>query len=68
MTAEKITAVRELLPENSIAAIARKIGVSRGTLYAHMEAITQDAIVLSHHREESPPGLADVLVPHTERG
>ncbi len=35
MTAEKITAPRALLPETTIAAIARQIGVSRGTLYAH---------------------------------
>jgi len=39
MTAEKITAARALLVETSIAAIARHIGVSRGTLYAHMDAI-----------------------------
>jgi DNA invertase Pin-like site-specific DNA recombinase len=37
--AEKITAARALLAETSIAAIARHIGVSRGTLYAHMDAI-----------------------------
>jgi DNA invertase Pin-like site-specific DNA recombinase len=40
MTAEKITTARALLPKNSIAAIARQIGVSRGTLYAHMDALT----------------------------
>lgn len=40
MTAEKIAAARALLPGNSIAAIARKIGVSRATLYTHMKAIT----------------------------
>ena len=40
MTAEKITAARALLAQTTIAAIARQIGVSRGTLYAHMDAIT----------------------------
>jgi len=40
MTAEKITAARALLAHTTIAAIARQIGVSRGTLYAHMDAIT----------------------------
>jgi DNA invertase Pin-like site-specific DNA recombinase len=43
MTPEKILAARSLLPDNSIAAIARMVGVSRGTLYAHMEAITAKA-------------------------
>jgi len=40
MTPEKIAAARSLLPDNSISAIARMVGVSRGTLYAHMDAIT----------------------------
>jgi DNA invertase Pin-like site-specific DNA recombinase/DNA-binding CsgD family transcriptional regulator len=40
MTPEKIAAARALLPETTIAAVARQIGVSRGTLYAHMDAIT----------------------------
>jgi DNA invertase Pin-like site-specific DNA recombinase len=40
MTPEKIAAARSLLPEHSISAIARMVGVSRGTLYAHMAAIT----------------------------
>lgn len=40
MTEEKILAARALLGHNSMSAIARMIGVSRGTLYAHMEAIT----------------------------
>ncbi len=40
MTPEKIAAARSLLPEHSISAIARMVGVSRGTLYAHMDAIT----------------------------
>ena len=40
MTAEKIAAAQSLLPEHSISAIARMVGVSRGTLYAHMDAIT----------------------------
>ncbi len=43
MTAEKIAAARALLPDSSIAAIARRIGVSRGTLYAHMDALTREA-------------------------
>lgn len=40
MTPEKIAAARSLLPKNSISAIARMVGASRGTLYAHMGAIT----------------------------
>ena len=40
MSAEKIAAARALLPEESVAAIARQIGVSRSTLYAHMGAVT----------------------------
>jgi DNA invertase Pin-like site-specific DNA recombinase len=40
MTAEKIAAAQSLLPEHSISVIARMVGVSRGTLYAHMDAIT----------------------------
>ena len=40
MTAQKIAAARALLPEKSIAAIARQLGVSRSTLYTHMQAIT----------------------------
>ena len=43
MTPEKIAAARSLLPDNSISAIARMVGVSRGTLYAHMDAITTEA-------------------------
>jgi len=43
MTPEKILAARSLLPDNSISAIARMVGVSRGTLYAHMAAITAEA-------------------------
>jgi hypothetical protein len=43
MTPEKIVAARSLLPDNSISAIARMVGVSRGTLYAHMSAITTPA-------------------------
>lgn len=43
MTPEKIAAARSLLPDNSISAIARMVGVSRGTLYAHMDAITAEA-------------------------
>lgn len=67
MTAEKIAAARELLPENSMAAIARKIGVSRGTLYAHMEAITREVIVLTHDREAPLSDLPDVPVPRAAR-
>lgn len=40
MTPEKLAAARSLLPDNSISAIARIVGVSRGTIYAHMDAIT----------------------------
>jgi transposase-like protein len=40
MTPEKIAAAQSLPPEHSISAIARMVGVSRGTLYAHMDAIT----------------------------
>lgn len=39
MTPEKIAAARALMPEHNLSAIARMIGVSRGTLYAHMDAI-----------------------------
>ncbi len=39
MTPEKLAAARALLPDNSVSAIARIVGVSRGTLYAHMDAI-----------------------------
>jgi len=41
MTPEKLAAARALLPDNSISAIARIVGVSRGTIYAHMDAITE---------------------------
>ena len=40
MTPEKIAAARSLLPDNSVSAIARMLGVSRGTLHSHMAAIT----------------------------
>jgi len=43
MTPEKIAAARALLADNTISAIARMVGVSRGTLYAHMDAITANA-------------------------
>jgi DNA invertase Pin-like site-specific DNA recombinase len=39
MTPEKIAAARALLPDNTIAAIARQLGVSRNTLYAHMKVL-----------------------------
>jgi DNA invertase Pin-like site-specific DNA recombinase len=41
MTPEKLAAAKALLPDNSISAIARIVGVSRGTIYAHMDAIAQ---------------------------
>jgi DNA-binding CsgD family transcriptional regulator len=43
MTPQRIEAARELLPTHTITEIARKLGVSRGTLYAHMNAITMNA-------------------------
>jgi DNA invertase Pin-like site-specific DNA recombinase len=43
MTPEKLAAARSLLPDNSISAIARMLGVSRGTLYAHMAKVTAAA-------------------------
>lgn len=39
MTPDKISAARALLRENTVAAIARRMGISRSTLYAHMELI-----------------------------
>jgi DNA invertase Pin-like site-specific DNA recombinase len=39
MTPEKIVAARALLAGNTMSAIARMVGVSRGTLYAHIDAI-----------------------------
>lgn len=41
MTPEKLAAAKALLPDNSISAIARIVGVSRGAIYAHMDAITE---------------------------
>ncbi|MCP3994017.1 MAG: recombinase family protein [bacterium] len=43
MTPEKIAAAASLLPDNSVSAIARMVGVSRGTIYAHMDAIAAAA-------------------------
>lgn len=54
MTPEKLAAARSLLPDNSISAIARIVGVSRGTIYAHMDAIT------ASDPGAGPPGNADV--------
>jgi DNA-binding CsgD family transcriptional regulator len=39
MTPERIAAARELLPSHTITEMAGKLGVSRGTLYAHMHVI-----------------------------
>jgi DNA-binding CsgD family transcriptional regulator len=39
MTQDRIEAARAMLPSHSIKEIARKIGVSRSTLYAHMNVI-----------------------------
>lgn len=39
MTPERIAAARELLPTHTITELAGKLGVSRGTLYAHMHVI-----------------------------
>jgi DNA invertase Pin-like site-specific DNA recombinase len=41
MTPDKIAAARALLNDNTVAAIARHVGVSRSTLYAHMELIRE---------------------------
>jgi DNA invertase Pin-like site-specific DNA recombinase len=39
MTDQLIAAARELLAAHTVAAVARKLGVSRTTLYAHMDEI-----------------------------
>lgn len=39
MTPDKIAEARALLRENTVGAVARRMGVSRSTLYAHMELI-----------------------------
>jgi hypothetical protein len=39
MTAEKIAEAADLLGEVPVTQIARQVGVSRGTVYAHMAAI-----------------------------
>jgi DNA invertase Pin-like site-specific DNA recombinase len=41
MTPEKIAAGRSWLADHSVSATARMLGVSRGTLYAHMHEITR---------------------------
>lgn len=46
MSADKVAAARALLPEESIASIARQIGVSRSTLYAHMGEVTAGTLNL----------------------
>jgi len=51
MTPEKIAAARALLPDNNLSAIARIVGVSRSTLYAHMDAITASARSNSDERD-----------------
>jgi len=43
MTPERIAAARELWPAYRVTEIARKLGVSRSTLYAHMDAISAPA-------------------------
>jgi DNA-binding CsgD family transcriptional regulator len=40
MTPERIDAARELLRDHTIAQVARKLGIGRTTIYAHMAAIT----------------------------
>jgi DNA-binding CsgD family transcriptional regulator len=40
MTPARIAIARELLPTHSITETAKKLGVSRGTVYAHMDLIT----------------------------
>jgi DNA invertase Pin-like site-specific DNA recombinase len=50
MTPEKIAAARALLAGNTKSAIARMVGVSRGTLYAHLDAIAADGV----EAEEGP--------------
>jgi hypothetical protein len=39
MTPTRVEAARELLPVHRVTEIARKLGVSRSTLYAHMDTI-----------------------------
>lgn len=43
MTPDRIAAARELWPAYRVTEIARKLGVSRSTLYAHMDAISAPA-------------------------
>jgi DNA-binding CsgD family transcriptional regulator len=43
MTAEAIATARSLLATHTIKAIAWKLGVSRSTIYAHMEAIRSES-------------------------
>ena len=50
MTLEKTAAAASLLPDNSVSAIARMVGVSRGTIYSHMDSISAAA---KDDREES---------------
>jgi AcrR family transcriptional regulator len=40
MTPERLSAARELLRDHTISEVARKLGISRTTLYAHLSAIT----------------------------
>lgn len=40
MTPERLSAARELLRDHTISEVARKLGISRTTLYTHLSAIT----------------------------
>ena len=40
MTPERLSAASELLRDHTIAEVARKLGISRTTLYTHLSAIT----------------------------
>ncbi|MGD0700074.1 MAG: helix-turn-helix domain-containing protein [Trebonia sp.] len=40
MTPARLSAARELLRDHTIAEVARKIEISRTTLYTHLSAIT----------------------------
>jgi transposase-like protein len=41
MTHERLAAARELLTAYTVTQVARKLGVSRTTLYAHLDAIAR---------------------------
>lgn len=40
MTPQRLSAARELLRDHTISEVARKLGISRTTLYTHLPAIT----------------------------